>query len=311
MSSWTVESIGDQTGKTAIVTGANSGVGLHTAAALVANGAHVVMACRDLSRSAPALDRVRTSGPGTVELRELNLADLASVAAFADGINSDFERLDVLVNNAGIMGGPRRETAQGYELQVGTNHLGHFALTAGLWPLLEAAPEARVVALTSLAARGGTLEPGMQTRDLTDPDPYKEMTVYSNSKQANLLFSQELHRRSAAISSNVQSFAAHPGVSSTNLFTRQLEDRNLGFLAPVANGLGKVLFQSSTAGATPAIRAATDPTIPSGSFIGPDALGQTRGAPEVIGVYRTGRNPETAAELWDLSEQLTDTTLLS
>ncbi len=311
LSKWSVESISDQTGKTAVVTGANSGVGLHTAAALVANGANVIMACRNLARSEEALSQVRSAGPGTAELRELDLADLDSVRTFAQGFSAEFDELDILVNNAGIMGGPRRSTAQGLELQMGTNHLGHFALTAGLWPKLAAAPRARVVALSSLAARGGSLAAGMPAKLLVDPQPYRSMAVYSNSKQANLLFSQELHRRAAAAGESVASIAAHPGVSATNLFSTQLKGGKLGFLVPVADGFGKVVFQSSAAGATPAIRAATDETIASGSFVGPDSFGQSRGAPKVVGLYKTGRDKATAHDLWALSQEITDTTLLS
>jgi len=311
LSKWNVESIGDQTGKTAVVTGANSGVGLHTAAALVANGANVIMACRDLKRSADALGQVRSAGPGTAELAELDLADLDSVRAFAERFAQDFDQLDILINNAGIMGGPRRDSAQGLELQMGNNHFGHFALPAQLWPQLAAAPRARVVALSSLAARGGSLDAEMTAKLLVDPDPYKEMSVYSNTKQANLLFSQELHRRSAASGAAVASIAAHPGVSATNLTSNQLKGRKISFLTPVVDGLAKVFLQGSAAGATPAIRAATDETVASGSFVGPDALGQSRGAPEVISVYKTGRDAATAAELWSLSQEITDTTLLS
>lgn len=311
MSKWTVESIGDQTAKTVVVTGANSGVGFHTAAALVANGANVIMACRDLTRSADALGQVRSAGSGTAELRVLDLADLDSVRAFAEQFAAEFDQLDILVNNAGIMGGRRRDTAQGLELQMGTNHLGHFALTAQLWPQLCAAPRARVVALSSLAARGGTLDADMNAKVLVDPDPYKEMAVYSNTKQANLLFAQELHRRSVGSGARVESVGAHPGVSATNLATVQLKDRKIGFLAPALDGLAKLLLQGSAAGATPAIRAATDETVSSGSFVGPDSLGQSRGAPEVISVYKTGRDEATAAELWALSQEITDTSLLS
>jgi len=311
LSKWTVESIGDQTGKTVIVTGSNSGVGLHTAAALVANGANVIMACRDLQRSADALATVRTAGPGTAELAELDLADLDSVRAFATKFAHDFDQLDILINNAGIMGGPRRSTAQGLELQMGTNHFGHFALTAALWPLLIAAPRARVVALSSLAARSGSLDADMSAKLLVDPDPYREMAVYANTKQANLLFAQELHRRAVAAGAPVASIAAHPGISATNLTKNQLKGRKISFVAPVLDGVAKVVLQGSAAGATPAIRAATDETVASGSFVGPDSLRQSRGAPEVIGVYKTGRDAATAAELWTLSQEIADSEFLS
>ena len=204
-----------------------------------------------------------------VELRTLDLADLDSVAEFAAGMNADSDSLDILVNNAGVMGGPRRSTAQGFEQQMGTNHLGHFALAAQLWPLLTAAAAPRVVSLSSLAARSGSLGADMTRDDLVDPQPYRPFPVYQNTKQATLLFSQELARRATAAKLPLVSVAAHPGVSSTNLFNRQLRERNLGFAVPVVDGFGKVVFQSPKAAANPSIRAATDIEVRTGGFVGP------------------------------------------
>lgn len=305
MGSWTEDSIGDLRGKRAIITGANSGIGYYTALALARHGADVIMACRDQERSKKPYQEIREVAKGTVVLRSLNLADLESVAGFADDIRTDFTTLDLLVNNAGIMGGPRRATAQGFELQMGTNHLGHFALTNHLWPLLSAAGDARVVSLSSLASRDGRLTSAMTRETLVDPQPYSAYPVYCNTKQATLLFSQELHRRAQAAGSTVMSVASHPGVSSTGLFNRQLRERHLGVLVPVVGTLGRITLPSPRASANPSIRAATDPAVSSGDFIGPSAMGQIRGKPEVIKLYRSGRDPETAARLWELSEEIT------
>lgn len=307
MGSWTEDSISDLSGKRAIITGANSGIGYYTALALASHGADVILACRDLERSKKPYQEIREVAKGTVVLRALNLADLDSVAEFAEGVRKDFSSLDLLVNNAGIMGGPQRTTAQGFELQMGTNHLGHFALTSQLWPLLQAAPDARVVSLSSLAARDGRLSPAMTRETLVAPEPYNAYPVYCNTKQATLLFSQELHRRAQAAGSTVSSVASHPGVSSTGLFNRQLRERHLGVLVPVVGTLGRITLPSPRSSANPSIRAATDPEVVSGDFVGPSMLGQIRGKPEVIKLYRSGRDPETAALLWTLSEQITST----
>ncbi len=288
-----------------VVTGANSGVGYWTARAIVDHGGHVVMACRDVRRSADALANAQKSGPGTAELMQLDLADLVSVAQFATDLVAKFSNVNGLVNNAGVMGGKRRSTAQGFELQMGTNHLGHFALTAQLWPSLAVTAGARVVSLSSLAARGGFLNPEMDENLLIDPRPYSAFPVYSNTKQATLLFSQELHRRTIDVGSNVTSLAAHPGISSTNLFNRQLREWKLNVLTPVATAAGRTAFHSPRAAAQPSLRALTDTAIPGGAFVGPGALGQYRGAPTEVPVYSTATNPATAERLWDLSEQIT------
>lgn len=305
MGTWSEESIGDLSGKRVVVTGANSGVGYYTAKVLARHGADVVMACRDQERSQKPFEEVCDVATGTVVLRPLDLADLDSVSAFADNLRTDFTSLDLLINNAGIMGGPQRTTAQGFELQMGTNHLGHFALTNRLWPLLAATGNARVVSLSSIAAHDGRLSAAMTRETLVDPSPYNPFNVYSNTKQATLLFAQELHRRAQAAGADVASLAAHPGVSSTGLFNRQLRERHLGALVPIVGTIGRITLASPRSSANPSIRAATDPTIHSGDFVGPSLLGQSRGKPEVIKVFREGRDPETAARLWELSEQIT------
>lgn len=316
---WDPNSIGDLTGRQAVVTGANSGLGFFTTVALASAGADVTMACRDPKRAQQALADVQrelqqasTSAgpqPGTVTVQRLDLSDLASVEQFATDITGDLPRIDILVNNAGIMACPRATSAQGFELQMATNHLGHYALTARLWPLLAAAPAARVVSLSSLAARQGKLKAAMTRETLIDPTPYSAWGVYCNTKQATLLFSQELARRAGAAGSSVVSVAAHPGVSNTELFKRQLTDRHLGFAVPVVSVFGSVAFSSAQAGAQPQIRAAADPTLAPGSFVGPTGPGQFRGAPNVIGVFSTGRSEAAAAKLWELSADIVEVTI--
>ena len=271
--------------RTVVITGGNSGIGLEAAKALTAQGDDVVLACRDL-------DRARKAAPG-MTVRELDLTDLRSVSAFAAGT----DKVDVLICNAGIMGGYLQFTEQGFERQMGTNHLGHAALVAGLFPLLEQA-QGRVVTISSIAARGGNLGPSMTHEDLVSPVGYDPGKVYANTKQANLLFAQELHRR---VGDRVASVAAHPGVSWTNLFIRQMQEAGKGYLVPPLRVLGPLLFQSPKAGAAPTLRALDEP---SGSFVGPKRFNQYRGPAELLDVYPTGADRATAARLWELTEQI-------
>jgi len=307
---WSARDAGDLSGKVVVVTGGNSGVGFEAARLFVARGAHVVLACRDVAKADAARARIATpdtsrggSLRGSASVLELDLADLDSVESAAKNLAATHPVVDVLVNNAGVMGGGPMFTAQGHERQMGTNHLGHFALTARVWPLLAAAAGGRVVAVSSIAARGGQLGPSMTERDLIDPQPYRSQAVYSNSKQANLLFAQELHRRAAG--STVRVLAAHPGVSYTNLFLRQLRDEGRGWLVPAARVVMPVLFQSAAAGSLPLVRAAIDPDLRGGEFVGPRRFGQARGAPELLEVYPQGADAAAAERLWSLSESLT------
>lgn len=285
--SWSPTTLDGWRGRTVVITGGNSGIGLKAALALQQHGADVVLACRDVRRAQQVAHGMT--------VRELDLADLDSVALFA----ADTDRVDALICNAGIMGGPMLGTSQGHERQLGTNHLGHAALVARLFPLLEHAA-GRVVTISSIAARGGTLGPDMTVDDLVSPVGYQSQAVYANSKQANLLFAQELHRR---VGDRVASVAAHPGVSWTNLFVRQLQDNGKGYLVPAARLVGPVFLQSATAGAQPTLRA-LDPASPSGSFIGPRRFNQFRGPAHVLEVYRNGADPATGARLWELTEQI-------
>jgi NAD(P)-dependent dehydrogenase (short-subunit alcohol dehydrogenase family) len=299
---WHPRQLAQQTGRTFVVTGANSGIGLATARDLVQRGAHVVLGVRDVRKGEQV--RASFSGAGSASVVELDLADLDSVDAFTKTVADQHHTLNALVCNAGIMGGPFGVTRQGFERQMGTNHLGHAALLAGLWPSLQAGG-ARVVLVSSIAARAGRLSASTTREQLVAPSPYRSQQVYSNSKQANLLFAQELHRRASQAGSPVSAVACHPGVSDTELFVRELHDYRLGFLAPVAKAVTKAALQSPEAGAQPTLRALHHST-PSGAFVGPAAFGQVRGRPELLPLYRSGQDPAAGARLWELTEEILD-----
>jgi NAD(P)-dependent dehydrogenase (short-subunit alcohol dehydrogenase family) len=299
---WHPRQLAQQTGRTFVITGANSGIGREAARDLVSRGAHVVLAVRDVARGEQA--RADFTGPGTSSVLELDLADLDSVDAFAKRVADAHEGVHALVCNAGVMGGPLGLTAQGFERQMGTNHLGHAALVAGLWPQLHSAG-GRVVLVSSIRARTGRLSATTTRDQLVAPSPYIGQVVYANTKQANLLFAQELHRRAGKAGSPVSAVACHPGVSDTELFLRQLRENRLGLLAPVAKQVMRVTLQSAEAGAWPTLRA-LDHSTPSGAFVGPASLGQVRGRPELLEVYSSGRDPQVAARLWALTEEVLD-----
>jgi NAD(P)-dependent dehydrogenase (short-subunit alcohol dehydrogenase family) len=283
MPTFTTTDLPDLTGRTAIVTGANSGVGLATAQALAGAGARVVLAVRDTAKGRAAADRL----PGRTEVRALDLADLGSVRAFADGWD---EPVHLLINNAGISVPDLRRTADGFELQFGTNHLGPFALTN----LLLEHVTGRVVTVSSQAERMGRL-------DFDDPNderhPYKQTRAYNRSKLANLLFTAELQRRLRQAGSGVLAQTAHPGFVATAIYT------DSGALSKM---MVRLLAQSPAMGALPVLYAAVA-DLPGDSFTGPSDFAHMRGAPEVIKRSAQARDPELAARLWDLSEQLTST----
>jgi NAD(P)-dependent dehydrogenase (short-subunit alcohol dehydrogenase family) len=312
MSAWTARQLAEQTGRTFVITGANSGIGLEAARDLVGRGAHVVLAVRDVAAGEKARAAVTGQGAkGSAEVRALDLADLDSVSAFAKGLTeqleSDGRLLNALVCNAGVMGGPLLFTAQGFERQVGTNHLGHVALVSALWPALHSAG-GRVVIVSSIASRGGRLSAATTRENLVTPPSYDSGKVYANSKQANLLFAQELHRRVVAAGSPVSAVACHPGVSWTNLFSRQLRDEGRGWLVPALRLIRPIVFQSAVAGAQPTLRA-LDPSTPSGAFVGPKFLNGARGRPELLDVFATGSDPAVAAHVWQLTEDILGTPL--
>ena len=310
MTAWTARSLAEQTGRTFVITGANSGVGLEAARDLAGRGGHVVLAVRDLEAGERARAAITATGAkGSAEVRHLDLADLDSVAAFAKGLSEQLEAdgrlLNALVCNAGVMGGPLLYTTQGFERQVGTNHLGHVALVSALWPALHSAA-GRVVVVSSIASRGGRLSTSTTREDLVAPSPYTSGKVYANSKQANLLFAQELHRRVVAAGSPVSVVACHPGVSWTNLFARQMRDEGKAWVVPFLTLVRPVVFQSAAAGAQPTLRA-LDPSTPSGAFVGPKLLNGARGKPEILDVFSTGADPAVAKRLWDLTDEILGT----
>ncbi|HET6634180.1 MAG TPA: oxidoreductase [Streptomyces sp.] len=294
---WTARDIPDQSGRTAVVTGANSGLGYVTARELARRGARVVLGCRSEQRGRAALERLRSEVPeAAAELRPLDLADLSSVRAFADGLPD--ERIDVLVNNAGLMAVPYALTADGFEMQFGVNHLGHFALTGLLLDRLLAAEAARVVNVSSLVHLIANIDP----EDLNSEHGYHAWVAYGRSKSANLLFTHELARRAAPHGITVA--AAHPGYASTELQTKgpRLAGRRAGErLMALAN---TVFASSPELGAAPSLYAATAPSVIPGSFTGPRLLG-VRGTPGPARQASWTRNDTAARRLWDASVQLT------
>jgi NAD(P)-dependent dehydrogenase (short-subunit alcohol dehydrogenase family) len=290
-------------GRTIVITGGNSGVGFEAARALASAGAHVVLACRNAEKAQAAESDITAAG-GSASTIALDLADLDSVAGAAKLLTDGYPRLDAVVANAGVMGGRQAVSAQGFELQMATNHLGHFAFLAQVWPSIVAA-EGRAVVLSSIASRGGRLDADLSRDGLVRPPAYRSSAVYSNTKQANLLFAQELARRATAAGRPVLVAAAHPGVAWTNLVPRQFADEGKGWLLPLVRLLRPLIFQSAYAGALPIVRAVTDPELPQGAFVGPQALHGVRGRPELLDVFRVGRDQATAARLWELSEEIT------
>jgi NAD(P)-dependent dehydrogenase (short-subunit alcohol dehydrogenase family) len=299
MSKWTAADIPDQSGRSAVVTGANSGLGLSTARELARAGAEVILACRNAEKGRRALEEVAAAARGSEpRVEPLDLADLASVQAFAERLSAERSSLDLLINNAGVMAPPRRLTADGFESQFGTNHLGHFALTGRLLPLLSAASEPRVVTLSSGAHRLGWL----RFDDLQSERRYNNWLAYGQSKLANLMFGLELSRRAAAAGSPLGSMIAHPGYAATNL--QFAGPARIWERVPMAVA-NRVIAQSSDMGALPTLYAATAPGLPSGTFVGPDGLFEQRGHPHVVTGAGRAYDEQAAARLWDVSVELT------
>ncbi|MDT0321497.1 oxidoreductase [Streptomyces millisiae] len=298
---WTAERIQDQTGRVFVVTGANSGLGLATTRAIARAGGHVILAVRDESRGARAAAGITAAQPGAdLEVRRLDLSDLDSVRAFADRLRADHPRLDVLVNNAGVMAPPRTLSAQGHELQFACNHLGHFALTGLLLDRLAAGRDPRVVTVSSVNHRQARI----RFDDLTGERGYSPMAFYNQSKLANAVFGVELHRRLTEAGSPVASVLAHPGYTATNLQT----SATVGLWRVLLGRLGNpLLAQPADRGALPQLYAATEPGVAGGEFIGPGGPAELRGAPTRVRPAPRATDPETGRRLWELSERLTET----
>jgi NAD(P)-dependent dehydrogenase (short-subunit alcohol dehydrogenase family) len=293
MSAWTFNDIPDQTGRTAIVTGANTGIGLETARMLALKGANVVLACRNPEKGKAAVDQVLAARPsGRASLAVLDLSDLDSVAAFAAKFTASNERLDLLVSNAGVMIPPLGRTKQGFELQFGTNHLGHFALAGRLLPIVLRTAGARIVVVSSSAQNWGRID----FDDLNwERRPYRAWPAYCQSKLANQVFALELHQRISSAGSGVRVTSAHPGWTATDL------QRSSGWLR-----IFNPLFAMKPAdGALPTLRAATDPAAASGSYWGPRGVTGMSGPPAPARVPLRAQDLAVAARLWQVSEKLT------
>ena len=293
---WSADEIPDQTGRSAVVTGANSGLGVVTARELARAGATVVLACRNVGKAEAAAAEIRAALPGArLQVAELDLSSLASVRRFAEELELD--ELALLINNAGIMMTPQQQTADGFELQFGTNHLGHFALTGLLLERLGRAEAARVVTLSSLEHRSGHVH----FDDLQLEHGYAPRKAYRQSKLANASFGLELDRRLRAAGSPVVSVLAHPGYSATNLQSTGPTGIMKAFLA-VGN---RVFAQNAEQGALPTLYAATAPGVEGGEYFGPDGFQELRGGPTKVSVIAEGRDPAVGQKLWEVSEELT------
>lgn len=293
MTNWSFDDIPDQSGRTAVVTGANCGIGLETARMLAAKGADVVIACRNHDKGTAALARIHESAPrARVALASLDLSDLDSVAAFARDFAEEHPRLHLLVNNAGVMVPPSSRTKQGFELQIGTNHLGHFALTGRLLPLLAATPGSRIVVVSSSAAHMGRID----FDDLNwERKSYRAWAAYAQSKLANSLFAVELARRLANAGSSVRATAAHPGWTATDL------QRTTGLMRV----FNPIFAMRPEGGALPTLRAAVDRDAESGSYWAPSRWFEMNGPPGRGRVPKRAQDDTAAERLWSLSEALT------
>ncbi|ACU37239.1 SDR family NAD(P)-dependent oxidoreductase [Actinosynnema pretiosum subsp. pretiosum] len=289
---WTEQHVPDQTGRTAVVTGANTGLGFETARVLAERGATVVLAVRDVEKGKRAADRIA----GEVLVQELDLTSLDSVREAAASLRAAHPRLDLLINNAGVMYTPRLTTRDGFELQFGTNHLGHFALTGLLLERLLPVPGSRVVTVSSTGHR---IQAAIHFDDLHWERSYSRAGAYGQSKLANLMFTYELQRRLAAHGATA-AVAAHPGMSNTEL----ARNTPAAIRVPVT-WLAPVLTQPATMGALPTLRAATDPAALGGQYYGPGGRGEVKGHPRVVASSPQSHDAEVQRRLWDVSERLT------
>jgi protochlorophyllide reductase len=302
MNNWTVNDIPDLSGRVALVTGANSGLGLETTRALATHGAHVIMAVRTLDKGRWAEADIKQTVPGaSIEVVSLDLASLASVREFATSVLQTHDRLDLLFNNAGIMAIPRQETQDSFEMQFGTNHLGHFALTGLLLSKLVATLDSRVVTTTSIAR----IASGIHLDDLQRQRSYTRWGAYGQSKRANLLFAFELQTRFTAAGVSTISVAAHPGGAKTNLPGTSMALSNARFDRFYFATVARLMSQSALMGALPQLYAGTDSHIFGGELVGPGDFATMRGYPKVDRHARKEYDRSTAAHLWEVSEELT------
>ncbi|MCT7658606.1 SDR family NAD(P)-dependent oxidoreductase [Mycobacterium deserti] len=293
---WTASDVPDQSGRVAIVTGANSGLGYDTAAILADKGARVVLAVRNVDKGNDAAARIKQANArADVVVQQLDLSSLDNVRAAADRLRADYPRIDLLINNAGVMYVPTRElTKDGFEMQFGTNHLGHFALTGLLLDNLLSVDASRVVTISSVGHR---IIAKIRFDDLNFDGGYNRVAAYGQSKLANLLFTYELQRRLAAKGASTVALAAHPGFSDTELM-RYLP----GF---IPDFIWKMATQPADRGALPTLRAATDPSARGGQYYGPDGIGEVKGYPKVVASSAQSHNQDIQRRLWAVSQELT------
>jgi NAD(P)-dependent dehydrogenase (short-subunit alcohol dehydrogenase family) len=295
---WTAADVPDQCGRVAVITGANSGIGFEAAAALAGKGGHVVLAVRDLAKGEQSAARITNRYPeADLALQELDLASLGSVRAAAEDLKAAYPQISLLINNAGVMGTPKASTKDGFELQLGTNHLGHFALTGLLLDHLMPVEDSRIVTVSSLGHRARA---AIDFDNLQSERRYDRFAAYGRSKLANLLFTYELQRRLTANGEATIAVAAHPGSSRTDLGRNSPTWLRISFTV-----LGPLIFQSPRMGALPTLRAATDPTARGGQYYGPDGFAEQRGYPKCVQSSPQSHDEELQQRLWAVSEELT------
>lgn len=295
MENWTTDNIPDLYGKTVLITGANSGIGFETTLALTKKGAHVIMACRSRQKAEEAKEKAITIVPGArISLVTLDLADQGSIRQCAETVMNTHQSLDVLINNAGVMATPYSMTKQGFEIQLGSNYLGHFALTGLLLPLLTSTPGSRVVSLSSSAANFAKID---FDDIMTERKKYKPYEAYGQAKLANLLFALELARRLEESGSKTISVAVHPGVSPTNL------QRTSGFL--IEKIVTPLISQPADKAALPSLLAATDPIVKNGTYWGPSGFMNIKGSPGPAPIPKQAKDVTTGNRLWQIGEQMT------
>jgi NAD(P)-dependent dehydrogenase (short-subunit alcohol dehydrogenase family) len=300
---WTADDMPDLSGKTIVVTGGNSGIGYEAALEFARKHADVILACRDLGKARTAAAQISASSPGAkVEVMELDLANLASVRGFSDAFHRGHPALHVLCNNAGVMAIPYRRTVDGFEMQFGTNHLGHFALTGLMLDRLLATEGGRVVNVASGAHRMGKI----RFDDLQWHNGYRKWMAYGQSKLANLLFTFELQRRADASGAKLLSVACHPGYAATNLQAAGPRMQGSSMMESLFSVGNSLFAQSAAMGALPTEYAAVASDVHGGDYIGPDGIGEMWGHPVKVGCSAAARDTAAAARLWELSEQLTN-----
>lgn len=297
---WTTEQIPSLSGKTIIVTGGNGGLGFQSVSAYAAKGASVVLACRNVTKGEEARALILEASPNAkIDVRALDLMDLSSVRTFADQFNKEFDRLDILLNNAGIMMPPYQLTKDGLESQQGTNHFGHFALTGLLLEKLKTTPGSRVVNVSSIAHKQGKMD--FDNLLYTDGKGYSPMSAYGRSKLENLLFTFGLQAYFTKNKLDIKAVVAHPGVSDTNLFSKIGGD----FLQVLVKPVFKLFIQPASMGALPQLRASVDPDVQGGEFFGPDGFAEMKGYPIIVSPNNHALNKEHAKQLWDVSQKIT------